>query len=292
MGNPFEYFFLEYANIPLSKGASSFHELLGSIKDVYDHLYGGYEGDLGRFVQRIIKFSEYNNSNVAKEKLKVSIKDIKDIAYQSNIYYQSDIEDEQMAFNAVFGYSIGPCISCWIDTIGYGWSQNWYENSVKANSKTLKCYECTQAIFQYLLSEIINGKEYSEVADYGKVYSESADSGLQILFYNVESPFNRRFFIVPNSNRKLPFKETVEQVNWLVYERNEFNSYILQVAGYTLADFLMNNDRRKLKKCPYCKTFFIAKDIRRQRCYSDDCRKAYEKEKKKRQRKKDPVKYY
>lgn len=63
-------------------------------------------------------------------------------------------------------------------------------------------------------------------------------------------------------------------------------------AAYSLAEFLIHNDRRKLKKCPYCEGFYIAKDIKRQRCYSKKCQREYERQRKQKQREDDPVKYY
>jgi hypothetical protein len=68
-----------------------------------------------------------------------------------------------------------------------------------------------------------------------------------------------------------------------------FNNTIL---AYNLAEFLVHNDRRKLKQCPYCEKFYIAKDIKRQRCYSKKCQREYERQKKQKQREDDPVKYY
>ena len=68
-----------------------------------------------------------------------------------------------------------------------------------------------------------------------------------------------------------------------------FNSTIL---AYNLAEFLIHNDRRKLKQCPYCEKFYIAKDMKRQRCYSKKCQREYERQKKQKQREDDPVKYY
>jgi hypothetical protein len=66
---------------------------------------------------------------------------------------------------------------------------------------------------------------------------------------------------------------------------------IFNFACYTLMSFLVSNDRRKIKKCPYCNLFFIAKDSKRKRCYSESCNREYEKKKKQEQRTNDPVKY-
>ena len=67
----------------------------------------------------------------------------------------------------------------------------------------------------------------------------------------------------------------------------------LRMLSYSLISFLTksNQNTRKLKRCTFCHDFFIANDVRKQRCKSDDCRKAYEREKKRKQRQEDPVRY-
>lgn len=72
----------------------------------------------------------------------------------------------------------------------------------------------------------------------------------------------------------------------------EWDSLIFRVCCFSLLQFINNKfDRKRLKKCPYCDLFFIAKDNKRTRCYSERCSKEYEKEKKRKQRSEDPVKY-
>jgi len=66
----------------------------------------------------------------------------------------------------------------------------------------------------------------------------------------------------------------------------------LMFSCRSLLDFLCNGKLVQLKKCPYCEKYFIAKDIKRKRsCYSSDCIRKWERDKKKDQRDKDPVKY-
>ena len=78
----------------------------------------------------------------------------------------------------------------------------------------------------------------------------------------------------------------------LEYSHHAFNIFIFSLASYSLTEFIISNDRRKLKFCPYCKRFFIAKDIKRKhRCYSQNCMKKWERDKKRVQRETDPVKY-
>jgi len=85
-------------------------------------------------------------------------------------------------------------------------------------------------------------------------------------------------------------EEKLEKVVMIKYIVTPFALY--SAISYSFTEFLINEDRRRLKKCPHCPHFFIAKHITRVRCYSDDCRKAHEREKKRKQRVEDPVKYY
>ena len=55
--------------------------------------------------------------------------------------------------------------------------------------------------------------------------------------------------------------------------------------------FREENNHKYLKKCILCDDFFIAKDTRKTKCYSSECIKKYEREKKRKQRDNDPVKY-
>lgn len=55
--------------------------------------------------------------------------------------------------------------------------------------------------------------------------------------------------------------------------------------------FREENNHKYIKKCISCGDFFIAEDMRRTKCYSSECMKKYEREKKRKQREDDPVKY-
>lgn len=55
--------------------------------------------------------------------------------------------------------------------------------------------------------------------------------------------------------------------------------------------FREENNHKYIKKCISCDDFFIAEDTRRTKCYSSECMKKYEREKKRKQRENDPVTY-
>ncbi|MBW1774443.1 MAG: hypothetical protein JRJ82_16365 [Deltaproteobacteria bacterium] len=134
----------------------------------------------------------------------------------------------------------------------------------------------------------------------GKEYSSIGNGDLQTILLNVHNDLDKCYIIV-NSETQSSFKEELQEIilfNERILRKDEFGfRFAFQrlvkdfMVGYSLSKFLLKNDRRKLKKCPYCDKFFIAKDIKRKRCYSDDCRKTYEREKKRKQREEDPVTY-
>ena len=72
-----------------------------------------------------------------------------------------------------------------------------------------------------------------------------------------------------------------------------FNDYLVSIVSYSLVEFIRKNSFKKIKKCPFCNKFFLAKDIKRKtRCYSKKCEKEYQRQKKQKQRKDDIVTYH
>jgi hypothetical protein len=71
-----------------------------------------------------------------------------------------------------------------------------------------------------------------------------------------------------------------------------FRAYWNGLIYIDLLGFLKEDDNnwRRLKLCPHCYEFFTAKSVGRKICYSQDCRKAYNREQKKHymRKKRDP----
>jgi hypothetical protein len=69
---------------------------------------------------------------------------------------------------------------------------------------------------------------------------------------------------------------------------------IFHLACYSLSAFLVDlahGGRKRIKQCPHCNRFFIAKDTKRAICYDSTCRNEYHREDMKKRREADPVKY-
>jgi len=71
-----------------------------------------------------------------------------------------------------------------------------------------------------------------------------------------------------------------------------WNNLIFRVCCFSVIQFIdKEKNRKRLKKCPHCNLFFIAKDNKRKRCYSEHCKREYEKQKKQKQRNDHPEIY-
>ena len=113
----------------------------------------------------------------------------------------------------------------------------------------------------------------------------------ELKYFTDRMPHDDEKFIVVNGKLGAirewdPEEEFLESV----IEPERFRRIRIELINY-LTD--PNEDKRKLKKCPFCEKYFIAVNIRRfTRCYSDDCERAYRRNQKRRQRGEDPVRYY
>ena len=156
-----------------------------------------------------------------------------------------------------------------------------------------KCYECHQLSFRDCLLQIVNGREYLEIRSFKDV-----------MIWSEEISSSKTHLIIDEEKEREPFRHTLHSVKFLFpifYEfahgplgnsYHTFNNFIFSLASYSLTEFLIANDRCKIKFCPYCERFFIARDIKRKTCcYSDECHKEYERIKKQKQRETDPIKY-
>jgi hypothetical protein len=156
-----------------------------------------------------------------------------------------------------------------------------------------KCYECHQLNFRDCLLQIVNGREYLEIPNFRDVWNWSEEISSAKTSLGIEEKEKGEPFRQILSGDKFLFPIFYEFARGpLGNSYHTFNNFIFSLASYSLTEFLISNDRRKLKFCPYCEKFFIAKDIKRKhRCYSQNCMKKWERDKKRFQRETDPVKY-
>lgn len=141
----------------------------------------------------------------------------------------------------------------------------------------IRCYECDQAAFKTMLDRICKGESIEHL----KHFTE--------LLY-----FRNRYttHIVYQHNGEL---RQIIAPTFIKYDQFEkiFNDYIKAIMGYSFVSFILDHDNnlKRLKSCPYCNNFFIAKDIKRTYCYSTECKRQHWRKTKAKQREDEPAKY-
>lgn len=250
-------------------------------------------------IQNIVEFAKCDTPEIAKEMLEfISDFDGTFPKVMSRLLWID------CAFESVFGYLLNKGCYEWelfYDSCGNNCTDKEERKAIIGEEyfvgeKRLKCYECDQLFFINIIDKISKGLEYSEIKEFNSLLRDTIKTvrwSVDIVDNIPHSPFKDQLaeglYIVPDG-----FFELIENPFMADEDTQKlFKCFIYSAIGYSLISFLIKNDRRKLKRCPYCNNFFIAKSINRKtRCYESDCEKAYQRVKKRKQREKEPDIYY
>jgi hypothetical protein len=271
--------FLTYANYSLRKHPKKLLDMLFVLRELGIENLSQYWDDFIWIVRYFVAFVRIDDLERARE-----------ITYKLNLRgLRFSMEcGWRIAYEGVYGYRDGFCEK---ECDQHSEMKQIYGDGIFSKPGELKCYECYQFYFRSLLTGITEGKKYSEIGFYG----------LNHLIINARLDLNKFVDIVPSHTgtsdevleerlsfipRYASFIDSDDR-GGLAFRRLFFDFMV----GFSLTEFLLNNDRRKIKNCPYCKKFFIAKDVKRVRCYSRECEKEYRRLQKQRQREENPLKY-
>lgn len=290
--------FLTYVNNPLKNNPENLHKIFQAIQQ-------NVETDLTKIEEGIViicelsKYSDYETiHSLAVEKDLIgggiwgvsntwfhAITGGRDSYYAQKEIYKNDPEFlkliEQEEKSKVF------------DCVYREMNKNLLGEDLCEESFNLKCYECFQLDFIQTIQEITQGKEYLEIKDFeDKLYASSIIGMHQIIPEIQKQDKKAAFKGILKGYKSYTLMSYVDYFDSIYGNSyHTFNEYLSGIVCFSLTEFLIRNDRRKIKKCPYCDKFFIAKDIKRKRCYKNDCRKEYEKIKKRKQREDEPEFY-
>jgi hypothetical protein len=321
-------FFLLYAN-KLFKDNSKylielFQELIEQKQNKYKEagIYNEYdEVRLEVIAHNICIFSDCSDFDSAlKKKDKIKTK-TQELFENKRWDLTNSSKYVDLSFEAVFFYRYGWCDGTWHENgscIGY--HSDKYDFGLDDNVR-LKCHECRQLFFRHMLMEFVSGKEFLEVDlknldnyPYATLLDkewvdENFPEEKSVVVIDTASPESFHHYVSAaydcveiygvSTKRHVQKVESFSLTNLFDDQRSiyplytRFNDFLISVVSYSLVEFLRKNNDKKLKFCPYCNNFFIAKSINRKtRCYEPDCEKAYQRDKKRKQRDKDPVRYY
>jgi hypothetical protein len=140
------------------------------------------------------------------------------------------------------------------------------------NKNNLKCYECDQLYFVHCLTEITNGKEYTQIKDFFK----HLWAGRQ------KVKISETMDIVKKTNEDDKFKEGLRRIVFCTFQSDnelheKFNQCIINYFWFSLSQFLTTTERNRerIKKCIQCNKIYIATTLKPQTFCSDKCRHDY-----------------
>jgi hypothetical protein len=133
-------------------------------------------------------------------------------------------------------------------------------------------------LFQGVLKEIAEGISLLKIDGLGNINQET----------NRNKPIKTQRV---TTDRKGKEKISQTEIAGPIAHRTE-GERLYNLACHSLISFLsVQGNLQKIKQCPYCKLFFIAKDAKRINCYENKCEKEDRRLRKQKQRERDPVKY-
>jgi hypothetical protein len=268
--------FIFYAN-------NSFRENPENLYKLFDKIYFSMSPAsiinktlMPSFIEKLITFSRDNDVKIADKRRNELHADP----------FLTGLFDIDIAYNAVYRYRNGYCpVEC-IKFYGSNFAEI-AENLEYGGNRRLKCFECWQIYFRSLLAKLISGinlvelgfpqeinvediikkqsvistilKDYSAVGTVLIDYKDVGDKN-DVFISNGYDSFTENVMVV--NDFELHRTTYMSDYNLFgensVYPRNRFNEYIAGLVGYSLINFMLENERGKLKQCSKCDKFFIA----------------------------------
>jgi len=226
-----EDIFLAYANHSIIGNPKNFHAIADGIDKVFT-IPDKLKSSMNQSIELLISFAKFNGpskANAYREKIK---KKYNPYILESNFEY-------------VYGYEGGVC--CGYCQQGKTDRPKVIESEKFTGPDRLKCFECDQAYFNYVLTNIVNGKEYSKIVDLTNFLSLR------------QSLIKTQVTILSRNPDKLFKEELVKRQLWEPLLVNFlFYAFIQGVVSYSLSEFLINDNRIKLRFCDHCKKFFVS----------------------------------
>lgn len=275
-----------YANIPLKGKPENLHEIYKKFRSDSYILFGLKEEVIDYKINEIIELSNVNESNVDAynervQKLtkdlsqksdiisKLMLKAAKELSYKiptASGYYEIHYNPINSIVDDVYKYyfDVEPKPSCPCNFF----RKNAIDNNLFIGPNRLKCYECDQSYFIYILDSIILNKSYEEIPGFNDLimgYSET-----------------RNYRLCLKNNKILKERtDSYHKDNRLKFP-TVFDGLLSTLLIELLSDPKFN--RKRIIRCRECNDIYVADDSKKKRCDSDKCRKNYNKKKRSDQR--------
>lgn len=165
----------------------------------------------------------------------------------------------------------------------------------RKNNSKLNCHECQQVFFIHMLDGLIEGKEIAQTEGYeifiGTYPVKKLYSRYKTAMKDAKVKKTEPEQLWSDATEIHDFMNIVTNDGATLEYRIFLSTFFQSIIALSLLSFMDSKDKNRLRRCPHCKKFYIAKDTKRKICYAPECRKEYEREKKRKQRNNNPVKY-
>jgi hypothetical protein len=191
-----------------------------------------------------------------------------------------------VAMNAVHGYENGYCEN----ECPHRSRRELLGHELFVGEHRIKCHECEQHWFRWMLEKLIDGAEYSKIDGFRSLVHLAENCLVRSIgFSDIPGDTPCKEHLAVKLAIRVPNGWSLDSLD----NKQVFNSFFSSLAAYSLVEFLLHNDRRKLKQCRYCHEIFPAKNISNEGiCYKNRCRNMQRKMDMRSRREQDPVRYY
>ena len=269
-----EDIFLAYANFSLRDKPENFYKIFKQIEhyffiDPIAKIKGLSPWIVKNLIKEILRFAKSESDDRGRIVSLPVLDTDRRQSDKTNLDIACDRNAFKIACEAVYGYRDSYCE----DECFWKYRSKIFGKKLFSGPNRLKCYECGQLAFIHMLSDLVQGKEYDDMFDFVRLLNIlPLHIGSRVVFASEGSPFQQKLI------REIVLEP--DPVFGLGKGRFGNCKFMLQdflerIISYSLTEFLLNaNNRRKLKRCPVCGSFFIAGDIRKVHC-SKECAKVY-----------------
>lgn len=258
---PIENLFFTYANHSLSDNPKYFYKIFDEVIPYFSMLRESISS-INKMIELIIRFAECNDSGKAKNYL--------DKLESNRAQFQSQYTSITFlsSYLYVYGYTEGHCQG--ICPLGGGIEKTKaLGEGCLSGENRLKCYECEQKYFLYILESIIKGTEYSDITGFSNFITQHKNvikNGVVIELNDLGDQFREKL------------KKNLIWDSLLTYI--SLGQFLGGAISYSLSEFLTNEQRGRLrlKRCLECGDFFPGRTDQKwcsKKCYKKGYHREY-----------------
>lgn len=249
--------FIKYANYPLMESAEPLNKFIEEFEK-YLFIPKNMGSTLKVLVAILIKISNMDDADKAFKYIK------KIISERKNALSQVALES---IFSYVYGYPIALATvltfsdyckkSCAVRI-----ERKRALGQVQFSSqKQPKCFQCDHLYFKYILSKIAEDKEYSQIFGFKHFINQS------------DIIFNTSVEVIDNPIGST-FKESlIRSPSWRdrIKMNLNFGNFLRAFTSQNLREFLINDNRMRIKICDHCGIFFVASKVDQRIKFCQSC---------------------